>query len=268
MDILESVQPQTPEETLAQPQAGQPEPAAGIKVKYNGEEREISLDEAVTLSQKGMNYDKLQQRLAEREEENKRLKQSKEFEDEVASFFGKPTEEARQLIKQQLQESAISEIAKTRGVPIDVARDLYQKDRELQTVKPRLQQIETQQATEQAKEQRAADMKAELDSLLDSGVSVEDLKNMPKAFHDAWEKGVSLKDLHTEYARLVKTKQEETAMAEAQKINDENAASAPTPIGGAPDQQGELTKESIDRMTPEELERNHDKVWAFYIKQR
>lgn len=36
-----------------------------IRIKYNHEERELTLDEATQLAQKGMNYDKLQQKLNE-----------------------------------------------------------------------------------------------------------------------------------------------------------------------------------------------------------
>lgn len=40
--------------------------SATIRVKYNGEEKELTYDEAVTLAQKGMNYDHVANQLAER----------------------------------------------------------------------------------------------------------------------------------------------------------------------------------------------------------
>ena len=68
-------QPEQPSTTAVPPTTpvGQPqEPVAmqvpqTIKVKFNHEERDLTLDEAAILAQKGMNYDKLQQRFADLE---------------------------------------------------------------------------------------------------------------------------------------------------------------------------------------------------------
>lgn len=46
---------------------------ATIKVKYNHEEREIGLDEAAVLAQKGLNYDKLDERMRGYEASNSRF---------------------------------------------------------------------------------------------------------------------------------------------------------------------------------------------------
>lgn len=47
-----------PQEGEAQQEGAQAKPQT-LRVKYNGKEQEITLDEAVTLAQKGMNYDKV-----------------------------------------------------------------------------------------------------------------------------------------------------------------------------------------------------------------
>lgn len=52
----EDAKPDQPE----QEEAPAKEEGQKVKIKYNHEEKEISLDEAITLAQKGMNYDKLQ----------------------------------------------------------------------------------------------------------------------------------------------------------------------------------------------------------------
>lgn len=65
-DGLADAQPAEPTITPEPEASPQPElPAApqSIKVKYNHEEREIGLEEAALLAQKGMNYDKLEARL-------------------------------------------------------------------------------------------------------------------------------------------------------------------------------------------------------------
>ena len=56
-----TITPEPPAEP--QPESVIPSAPQSIKVKYNHEEREIGLEEAALLAQKGMNYDKLEARL-------------------------------------------------------------------------------------------------------------------------------------------------------------------------------------------------------------
>ena len=62
--------PETPEPT-SQTEVPTQAPAT-IKVRYNHEDREIGLDEAAILAQKGLNYDKLDERLKSYEQANSR----------------------------------------------------------------------------------------------------------------------------------------------------------------------------------------------------
>ena len=65
-------QPAEPEPTTVQePSVPIPQPQT-VKIKYNHEERELSLEEAATLAQKGMNYDKLDERVKNFEASNAR----------------------------------------------------------------------------------------------------------------------------------------------------------------------------------------------------
>jgi len=54
---------ETTEPTTPQVETEQPAIPQTVKVKFNHEERELSLDEAATYAQKGMNYDKLNERV-------------------------------------------------------------------------------------------------------------------------------------------------------------------------------------------------------------
>ena len=59
-----NVAPEHPEEEVPPTTEVQPQPApATVRVKYNHEDRELSLDEAAILAQKGLNYDKIEQRM-------------------------------------------------------------------------------------------------------------------------------------------------------------------------------------------------------------
>jgi hypothetical protein len=47
------------EETQPEPETKPEQPAQTLKIKYNGKEQEITIEKAVELAQKGMNYDKV-----------------------------------------------------------------------------------------------------------------------------------------------------------------------------------------------------------------
>lgn len=47
------------EETQPEPETKHEPPAQTLKIKYNGKEQEITMEKAVELAQKGMNYDKI-----------------------------------------------------------------------------------------------------------------------------------------------------------------------------------------------------------------
>lgn len=47
------------EETQPEPETNPESPAQTLKIKYNGKEQEITMEQAVELAQKGMNYDKV-----------------------------------------------------------------------------------------------------------------------------------------------------------------------------------------------------------------
>lgn len=53
----------TEQEATTPPEATEPAPMPTIKVRFNHEDRELSYDEAAMYAQKGMNYDKLEQKV-------------------------------------------------------------------------------------------------------------------------------------------------------------------------------------------------------------
>ena len=60
------------ENEIQEPQDDKPAPQ-GFKIKYNGVEKELTYDEAVTYAQKGMNYDHVASQLAERKNDPGRM---------------------------------------------------------------------------------------------------------------------------------------------------------------------------------------------------
>lgn len=110
-DAVETETPQSAEEqaTTPEPQATAPEPQAipqepqRIKVRFNHEEREMSYDEAVPYIQKGMNYDKMEQRVKELEtvsSRSKRLAESLGYDSPEEMF----TAAEENYVNKQVQE--------------------------------------------------------------------------------------------------------------------------------------------------------------------
>lgn len=69
------------EEEADQPDTS--EQARRLRLKYNGEEKEITEEEAVVLAQKGMNYDKIQEKLQQQQEELERFRQSQQEKERI-----------------------------------------------------------------------------------------------------------------------------------------------------------------------------------------
>ena len=61
LDWFDDVEVDTPDETTEQPEQNveAPAPTSFMTIKYNGEDKPLSQEEAITMAQKGMNYDKV-----------------------------------------------------------------------------------------------------------------------------------------------------------------------------------------------------------------
>jgi hypothetical protein len=107
----------------------------GITVKYNKEEKFVPEEELPTWVQKGLNYDKVQQRATELETQAQTL-------DRVAKFYGYQThDEFVQAFEQVEQQRRIEEESKRMGVDETVIRDYFQP------MNQKLQQYETELQT-------------------------------------------------------------------------------------------------------------------------
>jgi hypothetical protein len=89
-------------------------------VKYNKEEREIPIDEAIPLVQKGLNYDKVQERL-QTLESDPRLS----FVEQMANQFGMTTEEYIQAVQQQQEQERINELVQ-QGISEELAQEMLE----------------------------------------------------------------------------------------------------------------------------------------------
>ncbi|RUS42275.1 hypothetical protein [Cohnella sp. AR92] len=210
----------TPESTTTSTTANEP---SGIKVKFNHEERVIGLEEAPTWIQKGMNYDKLQERATQFEQQAKHL-------DRVAKFYGfEKAEEYLEALNKAEEEQRIKEEAAKLGVPEDFIRS------ELHPLKEKIQAFEQKEEELKLKELEL-EIGAEISRLRESNPDFDQYAD--KVFEMAKSKGYPL-----EHAFIIASHQDKVAKAakeaESQTIRNlqQNAQSATGPLGAdAPDQ--------------------------------
>ena len=102
------------------------EQQAFLRVKYNKEELELDEATARELAQKGMNYDKLQEKL-QQVESDPRLS----FVDEMANQFGMTVPEYLDAVRQQREQDQLNELIQN-NIPEDLAQEILEsrKDRE------------------------------------------------------------------------------------------------------------------------------------------
>ncbi|MFC0235497.1 hypothetical protein [Fictibacillus phosphorivorans] len=138
---LDTLEPDQTEE-LEQPQLT-PEQLK-FKVKYNHEEQELGYEEAVPLIQKGMNYDKLQERIQQFESDPRLA-----FIEELAQENNMSTEEFINTVKESRQQRELDELIQ-QNIPEEYAKEMLEsrKFREQQKAEQRAKEDEAKKNAE------------------------------------------------------------------------------------------------------------------------
>lgn len=123
----ETEQSETPEQQL-------------LRVKYNKEEMEIPIDEAIPLVQKGLNYDKLQERLQALESDPRLA-----FVEQLAQENGMEVNEYLEAVQRAREQQALNELIQN-NIPEELAQEILESRRER----------EERKRQEQAKKQEEA----------------------------------------------------------------------------------------------------------------
>lgn len=200
-EVTESEEDTKPSEEEAEPVT---EPQR-IKVKYNHEEKELTLEEAATLAQKGLNYDKIQEKLNALQSDP-RLS----FVEELARENNMTTEQYLEAVKEHREQQRLNELIQ-QNIPEDLAREILENRKfreQLQTKEKAAQDQEKQQAQFNEFVQTFPDVKPE---------------EVPKEVWDKFSQGVPLKYAYMEHAY----KQMQTTV-QILKQNETNAKKAPT----------------------------------------
>ena len=185
-----------------------------LKIKYNHEEMELPIDEVQALAQKGMNYDKLQEKLYQAEN-HVGLK----YLDELARRSGTNVEGLVNYWREQEHQQELNQLIQS-NIPEEYAQEIIEnrKFRE---------QLQQRQSEEQQKEAEAKEFKDFLESFPD--VKPEEIPP------EVWEKnnnGTPLKFAYMEH-EMSKLKNEVNIF----KNNSSNKKKAVvSPIGNAGDE--------------------------------
>ena len=202
------------EEVLEQPieQPEEPEqsqPQDYFTVKYNKEERQVSYDEAPDYIQKGLNYDKVSQRVNEYETNLQR----------VARLAGYQSYEEMTSVLDELERQQERERYEQAGIDPDKFNELVSELPEIQEMR----QLKQQQREQEMFRQEANELFQEFPD-----IKPEDIPN--DVWHLKETKGLSLLDayLRTTYKSLGQQKEQEAI----QKLQ-QNQNSSPGALGGA-----------------------------------
>ena len=216
-----------------------------LKINYLGEEKEIDLEEAKTLAQKGMNYEPLQEKW---EASKKALSKVEEIA-RKAGFVNADghgdIEAYYEAANEQLKQREIEELTAGMQLPQELAEELYLSRKE--------------RAERQAeKERQAAEQKqqAQYKELLDfykevHGKDFDATTTLPKEVWQAVDKGIPPKYAYAEYLSRQAIKEQAI-----EKANAENGQASPGGVSGKAEtpEKEFFTGEELDKLTPKQLD--------------
>lgn len=182
----EELTPEAEDTKPAEEQPTEPDTPQTLKLKFNHEEREIPLEEAVMLAQKGMNYEKAVERARQEARDAYIAEQGH-------TWNGKPiTTEAE--YRQALAEQELIEKYKDRDLPDEVIQELMESRRDRE-----------ERAKEKAEREEQAKKDGQITAFLEYFQSVNERPYdpqkdvIPQEVKDAVDKGESLKTAYMQY---------------------------------------------------------------------
>lgn len=182
-----------------------------FKVKYNHEEQELGYDDAIPLIQKGMNYDKLQERIGQLESDP-RLS----FIEELANEQGMDVNEYLEAVKSAREDAELRQLVES-NIPEEYAKEM------LENRKFREQQKEEQQRKAD-EEKKNAEFNDFFQTFKDANDRDFDPSKdqIPQEVWDAHAQGTPLK-----FAYMQHHNQQLKSQLKTYKQNETNAKRAP-----------------------------------------
>lgn len=213
-EVDENVDTELTETVNEQPTVQQPQT---IKVKFNHEEKELSLDEAIPLVQKGMNYDRVAPTVDKISQLAKQM------------GYQSLTDMADQLAT-KLVDNKVEELIDTEGISEELARRIVNQEMALEA-----QRVKEAQAAAEVEELNRAQAEIELRQQMEVQAFVTAFPGVtviPEEVKVLHSQGMPLVAAYAKY-EVQKAKSETvTAEKEKQKIKQNQEAASRAPVGG------------------------------------
>lgn len=206
---------ETPEDSPDEPEQSEDAPAdetpQTLKIKFNHEEKDIPLDEARELAQKGMNYDKIQQQLNEIQNDPRLA-----FVEELAQAEGMDTSQFMDAFRQQQQQAQIDELVQ-QNIPEEYAREMVESRKDREERKREKEEQQKQQQQDQEAQEFFDYFKEANGRQFDS-----EKDEIPQEVWDMNQNGVPMKYAYMEYHN-----NQLNSQLQALKKTEENTKKAP-----------------------------------------
>jgi hypothetical protein len=251
-------------EPAPEPQGGNepaPEPKPQtFKVKYNHEERELTLDEAIQYAQKGMNYDHVYSEL-----EQLRNHPGALWLQNQAKRYGMSVDDYIAAVQQQEEEEKLNELVQ-QNIPEEYAKEMLENRRfreQFQAEKKAREEAERRAKEEKDFISRRNFMYEEFMNEFPDYADPEKAKSIPKevwAEADKWLKsggreGRRLTDALTRY-----NWRQTMAQQQASEANQANANASTGSVKGQAKSGTFFTREQVAAMSREEIRANYNAI--------
>ncbi len=229
-----------------QQKEGTAQPQAKITLKYNGEEKEIDLEEAKSLAQKGLNYDHVQQSWEGSKEKLSKLEViarktgfvDKDGHGDLDAYY--------QAAQEMLETAEKQDMLKGVELPPEIVDELYESRKERQARKER----EAQEAKDKSEQEQMSDLLTFFKEMHGREFDIEK-DVLPPGVWEATTKGTTPKAAYAEHLARELRKEKEI-----ESVNNLNGLTSPGSVSG----KGEsfdsdyFTNEQLDKLTDHDLD--------------
>ncbi len=221
-------------------------PEAKLRLNFMGEEKEITLDEAKTLAQKGLNHDRLQEKWESSKSKLNAFEEIARKAGFVDAHGHGDIEAYQSAANEQLKQREIDEITRGTQLPPELAEELYLSRRERAERQAELDK----QKSEQVRNEQFSELLSFYKEVHGKDFDPETTK-LPNEVFIAMENGIPPKYAYAEYV----TKQSLAEKA-IEKQNEENgSASVGSVTGhGATIEKEFFSSEELDKLSAKDLD--------------
>lgn len=231
-------QQETPADNARQTEQQTQQETPFLDIVYNGQQMHLTKEQAITLAQKGQNYDKVMQQLdAARNSREKQLlnqlaQQSGMPYDQFLNSFAGQIKQANVQVRAEklMQTGAMDQATAMRLAQAEIEKEELLKQRSVEQNQRNMQQqqfVQRQRAEQQRKEQFTREIADIVKEYPDFAKTYPTVESMPKVMQDAIFNGTSIKAAHQQV--VIEQQRNEIA---ALKQNEKNKAMSPGSASG------------------------------------